>query len=250
MGFFYSHHPTLSLSQVPVDPIVSPGVPSHHAHDFAGKLGVTQDSTALSLQSVLAASGPEKEGGTYWVPSLYVGGQHVTPTDVAARYGRGPAGDRNPRRFVPFPAGLGLVSLRGPAYSTWNVENPPVPSPHKSHTVVPGDPDRKTTCVVQFQDWWDGVEPDGPDWSAHCGYSKNGVIPDGAYALPGLKLIVHYVKFGTPPADAALSSGAPSTMHADFLNTWDDYRLQRAFDLFLKGDATSGEIGRSKLMLA
>lgn len=261
MGAFYSHHfkPHVA-TEYPVDPIVFPGIvgdsewhPDHqhhhgsgpHKHDFAGRLGINENSTTADLLDRLS-SGKEKVGATYWTPSLYVNGQHVIPDDFAARYGTGLAGNKNPDRFIPFPPGMGLVSTRSPKYAVWNLENPGKLNV-KSWNVIPRHDLKETVCTITFPDWWSGRDPGIPNWTLECGYSINGTIPDGAWALPQLKLIVHYGKLPVIN-EAHLSSGPPNTMHADFFNTWDEGRLRKAFDYFLVQDNMTGEVGTAKAL--
>lgn len=245
-GFFYSHHrPGISAA---IDPIVFPGMVGEdehghgpHLHHFGGRIGITADTKAADLIGA-PSTGVDRRGGTYWVPALYWNGLEVLPSDFSARYGLGPTS--SPETIVAFPPGCGIVAGRKPVNVQWNTD--PIQRPTVASFDTPPDPGtRELTCKITFPDLWDGVTPDEPNWSEHFRYSVAKRIPAGWVPVPSLQLKIHWAHL--PPLETVeLSSGPPSSMHADFLNTWDQDHLEAAVEHCLRGRNNCGEIGRNR----
>jgi Domain of unknown function (DUF1996) len=214
---------------LPDDPIVSPGQEgASHMHDFIGNVSTNADSTYASLQastSVCLTSGDE---AAYWVPSLS-NGPDVNAVNVIAYYllGRHDAGD-----LVPFPADLRIIAgdsmAQGPQPLTvvaWScgamgtkVQDP--------NTLTCGDPNKPLFSHIFFPDCWDGLHTDSVDHKSHMAYTNTqGDCPEGfERKVPLLHLQLRYPLTGQ--FLISLSSGTRWTQHADFLNAWNQDRLQ------------------------
>lgn len=244
-GFFYSHNRYSHSAED--DPIVFPGQPgASHLHDFAGRTKIdahSRPADLLSSPSSNVGAKLEQEGGTYWVPALWINGEHIIPIDFSARYGLGPTS--NPERLATFPPGFSVVAGRTRQTVQWNLEPPPRPAAKDKLVVPQPDGIRGLVCKITFPDLWDGVVPDAADWTSHTAYSKRKVIPDGWYAVPQLQLKIRYGKDLPTIDDVGLGSPMhlhdPATMHADFMNTWNQDRLEALVAHCIRGRRNCGE---------
>jgi hypothetical protein len=80
---------------------------------------------------------------------------------------------------------------------------------------------------VEFPSCWNGRDLDSADHRSHMAYARRGRCPSThPVAVPRLTLVV--TRGERPdPATVALSSGSPTSWHADFWNTWNPVRLRR-----------------------
>lgn len=71
-----------------VDPLVSPGEPSHHLHQFFGNEGVTEDREPVRvMRRKPTTCDLSKDTGAYWVPVLYdERGREIKPAHVLVYY--------------------------------------------------------------------------------------------------------------------------------------------------------------------
>ena len=76
---------------------------------------------------------------------------------------------------------------------------------------------------MTFGQCWDGHNLDSQDHKTHVAYGVEGNCPPShPVALPRIEVIVSYREF---TGSATLSSGGVYSAHADFINTWDEGRL-------------------------
>ncbi|HEX6310583.1 MAG TPA: DUF1996 domain-containing protein [Acidimicrobiia bacterium] len=219
-----------------VDPIVWPGRSGRsHRHDFFGASAVDADSTGAALVGSPTTCRQRADTAAYWAPSLLRQGRPVEPAGVTAYYRVAPGVD--PADVVAYP--LGLAAVAGDAGAT---------GPQPTGVVgfgcgrggpvsgrVPSCPETKPLELrVTFPDCWDGEHLDSDDHHSHLAYSgRDGCGGEHPVALPRLTLVVHYPMSGDA-SDVALSSGAPHTAHADFLNGWDEVALGREVESCLE----------------
>jgi hypothetical protein len=86
--------------------------------------------------------------------------------------------------------------------------------------------DRQLRLVVTFPDCWDGERLDSPDHHAHVAYSSKGSCPGShPVPVPQLQFSVEYPVWGDP-SGVLLASGGVLSGHADFMNGWDQRRLE------------------------
>lgn len=251
-GFFYSR---CELDRaIPDDPIVFPAQPgASHLHEFFGATSVDAFSQPENL-----VDGPstcrDRQGATYWVPALYLDGQRIAPDYVNVRYG---LSRRNTDTLQAFPPGLAMVAGRTAKTVEWNCKPTPKPLIKKANRQQVPDcnqlrPGSTLTVNITMPDCWNGKDLDSPDHISHMLYSsyarpkpKGGGCPEGWVSVPSLQIKVHYPKLtdrqSTAAATAYLASGIPATMHADFLNTWNQDRLDELVDYCLRGRRNCGE---------
>lgn len=205
----------------PDDPIVLPRQPGlSHDHTFVGNTSTDAFSTPATLRASGTTCRRKADTAAYWMPTLFVGGQAVTPTTAVAYYRRlTTAGVR------PFPPGLQMVG--GNAHSTtaqsllvtyWDCGDL-VNVPHSSD--VPACPDDSSLSLhVNFPDCWDSKSLLS-DNQRHLAYSINGRCPKAfPVAVPALSLVLRY-PVTTTDQPIELASGGQHSGHADFMNTWD-----------------------------
>ena len=170
------------------DPIVFFGKPGvSHDHSFVGNTGTNASST---LDTLLAGGTTcQRPGDTaaYWMPTLYVDGQPVTPNHAQIYY------RRSTRRHVEaFPPGFRMIAGDAKATSPqrlrltfWNcgVAGGVAPS-----STVPTCPDARAHALrlhVTFPSCWDGKNLDSASHAGHVAYPVAGRCPAKfAHALP------------------------------------------------------------------
>jgi Domain of unknown function (DUF1996) len=218
--------------RAPDDPIVFPGKPGmSHDHSFVGNTTTNASSTLSSL--LAAGTTCERPGDTaaYWMPTLSVDGQAVTPTFAQIYYRR-----RTIRHVEAFPPGFRMIAGSSKATTPqplrvtfWNcgVDGGVAPT-----STVPTCPDTGRHALrlhVTFPSCWDGKNLDSADHQSHVTYPVGGRCPARfAHALPQISLIYRYPVTGA--GDVSLASGSPFSAHADFFNAWRQSDLQALVD--------------------
>jgi hypothetical protein len=218
--------------RAPDDPIVFPGRPGmSHDHSFVGNTTTNASSTLSSL--LAGGTTCERPGDTaaYWMPTLYVDGQAVTPTFAQIYYRR-----RTIRHVEAFPPGFRMIAGSSKATTPqpvrvtfWNcgVDGGVAPT-----STVPTCPDAGRHALrlhVTFPSCWDGKNLDSADHQSHVTYPVGGRCPARlAHALPQISLIYRYPVTGA--GNVSLASGSPFSAHADFFNAWRQSDLQALVD--------------------
>lgn len=225
----------------PDDPIVFPGQPgASHLHQFFGASEVDAGSTADSLRGGPTTCQQQLDTAAYWAPALLVDGSPVEPLHLNAYYRPGPGVD--PAIVEPFPPGLAMIT--GDAHAT---DVPPLSvaawhcgSSSDVRATPPACPaDARLALRITFPDCWDGEHVDTPDHRSHMGRSAGGRCPDShPVAVPQLVMDIHYPVSGSP--ELLLASGALTTAHADFLNAWDQDKLETEVRLCINRQLTCG----------
>lgn len=208
-----------------VDPIVMPGMPAmSHYHQFFGNRSTNENTTTASLLANRATTCQNRaDGSAYWVPQLWQGSTAIAPRSITVLYAKTVTS-----AVVAHPAGLMLIAGDSKAavaqelsVSSWycgnNVQNASATPP-----VCTGN--QELVGLIRFPECWNGKDLDSANHKDHVTYAVNGVCAVGTVALPQLQMHMRY------PAQAdvstlALSSGSIYSMHADFMNGWN----QRAF---------------------
>jgi uncharacterized protein DUF1996 len=219
--------------RAPDDPIVFFGqAGASHDHTFVGNTGTNASSTLASLLGT-GTTTCHRPGDTaaYWMPTLYVGGQPVTPTNAQIYYRR-----TTMRHVGAFPPGFRMIA--GDAKATgaqprrvtfWNCGPAAGVMPSSA---VPTCPDARRNSLrlhVTFPSCWDGKNLDSASHQSHVAYPLRGRCPTKfAHALPQISLIYRYAVTGAP--DAFLASGGQLSAHADFFNAWRQADLQALVD--------------------
>jgi hypothetical protein len=209
------------------DPIVYPGEPgASHLHQFFGAQSVDAHSTADSLRGTGTTCQQPADTASYWAPALLDDDEPVDPVRLHAYYRPGPGVD--PATVQAFPAGLAIIagdpSATEPQPASvvgWHCGSSP-----DLASAPPTCTDEATLALrVTFPDCWDGERTDSADHRSHMGRSRDGRCPEEhPVAVPQLILDIHYPVWGE--ASVRLASGTVLTAHADFLNAWDQGRLE------------------------
>jgi hypothetical protein len=218
--------------RAPDDPIVYPGQPgASHDHSFVGN---RTTSASSSLASLLAGGTTcERRGDTaaYWMPTLFVDGQAVTPTFAQIYYRR-----KTTAHVEAFPPGFRMIAGSAKATSPqplrvtfWNCGADGGVAPTST---VPTCPDARRHALrlhVTFPSCWDGTNLDSADHQSHVTYPVAARCPSRfAHALPQISLIYRYPATGA--GNVSLASGSPLSAHADFFNAWRQSDLQALVD--------------------
>ena len=217
------------------DPIVHAGMAGmSHSHDFFGSRSTNADSTAATLTGQPTTCNQRKDTAAYWAPTLYDHGAPVVPLGAVAYYRAAPGVD--PTTLQPFPAGLAMIAGDSMAESAQPIEVASWTCGSSSNLQVdpPDCPsDAPLRSHLTFADCWDGTHLDSADHRSHLAASHNGHCPKShPVPLPQLTLTVRYPVSGTGH-DLMLASGPTMTVHADFLNAWDETELTSQVDLCL-----------------
>lgn len=218
--------------RAPDDPIVFPGRPGlSHNHTFVGNRTTSASSTLSSL--LAGGTTCERPGDTaaYWMPTLFVDGQAITPVFAQIYYRRSTTA-----HVEAFPPGFRMIAGNAKATSPqplrvvhWNcgVDGGVAPT-----SAVPTCPDARKHSLrlhVRFPSCWDGRNLDSADHQSHVVYPAGGRCPVRfAHALPQISLI--YVYPVTGAGNVSLASGSPLSAHADFFNAWRQSDLQALVD--------------------
>ena len=213
------------------DPIVHPGEPGgSHLHQFFGATDVDAESSYAELTTGSTTCEDKGDTASYWAPVLVDANQvPIEPIRSVAYYRAG--SDVSPTDVAPFPANLMLVG--GNQHAT---EPQPLSVVAWSCGVGARREVSPPNCVgadslrmsVVFPDCWDGRNLTSTDFSdpdsRHVVYSRGGACPDShPVHVPQLQFAIDYTP--VDPVGLALSSGAVTTGHADFWNTWDQAEL-------------------------
>jgi hypothetical protein len=244
--------------RLPDDPIVFPGRPgASHSHDFAGghvDAFSTNDSirqggtTCVRDDEVFKNQTPpepsaDKSG--YWVPSLYVNDQLVTPTKMNPGYASGR--NRNLAAIEAFPRDYKIIAgnatggpqvVNGQAVWSYRCPNGTAGSGSLSPPSAPLCAAPPLVLEIRFPDCFDG-RSDSADHKAHAAYSQDGACPAShPRLLPQQRLTTEYPTMGGPTT--RLASGAVHTAHADFMNGWDRRELANLVKVCLRADEYCG----------
>lgn len=188
------------------DPIVSPGMPAAHEHEFFGNTTTGAFSTYESMIVAPTTCSAAEDTAGYWTPTLFAADGTRVPATSLLIYYRGNA------NTVPFPPDLRMIS--------------------DDVSIGGQDP---SNVIVRFPECWDGVHLDSVDHRSHMYAVPAGQpCPDShPVRLPELAEVFRY-----PVADVSalqLSSGGFETAHADFWNTWQQDALTALVERCING---------------
>lgn len=212
----------------PDDPIVHPGKPGYaHLHDFFGNTSTDAGSTLASLLEADTSCARGADTAAYWAPALLDGADPVTPTTSFAYYRPAPGVD--PARVRAFPPGLMVIAGDQTATEPqptdlvgWTCGSSP-----RNHAAPPDCPRTSPLrAVITFPDCWDGQRTDSDDHASHMANSSEGECPSShPVHVPQLTFAIDYPVWGVDH-DLSLASGSVHSLHADFVNAWDQADLE------------------------
>ena len=246
-----------------VDPIVNPGEPgtpeavAHHMHHFFGNTTTDSNSTLESLRA--AASRPDhgttcepKPGlppnatfgdtAAYWIPTVSwtdSRGTTTGPIKATQTFFYYKLGGKSVREGVnPHPSGLKIVTIQGKNVE-WRCANG-----NWSRTPPKQCSNGKLVVRIKFPDCLavdssgqprTDTDPSDPNAIPHRSHmvdsvqSQNGGVKKcpstHPYPVPMLQTNFTF-PIPTTRGTVKLSSGAYSTMHADFFNAWQEGTLE------------------------
>jgi Domain of unknown function (DUF1996) len=199
------------------DPIVHPGKEgAAHSHDFFGN----RSTSAHSGYRRLLATGKgttctrKADKAAYWMPTMSWNGQTINSRRAVFYYR---AGGKDNAKVAPFPAGLKVVTPRGKQVS-WRCGSRG--GANRPPSRCPGG---VLGVRIIFPDCSNG-KLDSYNHRAHMAYSKPiaGKVRCPSSHPISVPVLTMNVTFPLPTSrgPARLSSGLPSTIHADFFNAW------------------------------
>ncbi len=213
----------------PDDPIVFPNQPGRsHDHSFVGSASTNAFSTLTTLRASATTCRRVGDTAAYWMPTLLVDSQPVTPMGATIYYRRSTLATPH-----AFPAGLKIVAGSSMAVGAQDTRivfwNCGVDGGVRPSSVPPTCANTTTAALrlhVTFPSCWDGRNLDSLDHKSHMAYPTRGICPaDHPVPTPQITLIYRYPTTGGPLT--ALASGSALTGHADFFNAWNQDELGR-----------------------
>ena len=211
------------------DPIVHPRMPGMaHEHEFFGNTETNADSTPASLRDTQTTCDVKADDSAYWVPTLRKYGHRVAPTQLRMYYQRGTSLDE---RIRPFPKGLVMIAGNSKATAA---QSKAVVAWHcagqgGNYAKPPSCGSDDLVMTIRFPECWDGANLDSWNHKAHMAKRVDRRCPSThPVAVPRLVMNVHYKM----PSNAGLSlaSGSIYSLHADFMNGWNQSVLTRRVD--------------------
>jgi len=211
--------------RAPDDPIMYPGQPGvSHDHSFVGNTSTNASSTLASLRKAGTTCQRKADTAAYWMPTLFVSGTPVPPSQATIYYQRAAS-----KRLRPFPPGLKMIAgnymSRRPQsllVTSWDCGD--LVDVQRSSTTPTCPSGSSLRLRVNFPDCWNGKSLDSPSHKSHMAYSVGGRCPRGhPVAVPALSIVYRYPTTGGP--NAALASGGQYSGHADFVNAWNQRTL-------------------------
>jgi len=207
------------------DPVVFPRQPGRsHNHTYIGNRSVDADTTSASLIGGRSSCEAEGDSSAYWMPTLFVGENDVTPLTAIVYYV-----NRSRQRISAPPRGLVMIAGNAEARSrqpkgivAWSCGA--VGGPPRYATIPACREDQMLQLQATFPNCWDGRRLDSADHKQHLKYSSRGLCPAShPVAMPQVILIVLYPPV---PLGSQVASGRFGA-HADFMNGWDQVELER-----------------------
>ncbi|MGH8928578.1 MAG: DUF1996 domain-containing protein [Acidimicrobiia bacterium] len=235
------------------DPIVFPGqLPAGHHHEFYGSTETGPSSVPGSLIGSSTTCSDSADSSGYWHPTVFFDGVR-TPATLASIYYTQRTTKKPVADVQSWPAGLRVVAGDGHAQTPqsdfivwWDCDGVDMERQPTAPTCPTSS--RGLEANVRFPDCWDGANLDSADHKSHMSYSVNdgsGVFRcDAAHPvpLPYLHMIIRWD--GQYPAgeSVTISSGSTLTFHADFMNGWNQVRLESLIDQCIVTQIECGRI--------
>lgn len=241
------------------DPIVYPGQPGKsHNHTFSGNPTVNAFSTAESLRAAGQSTCKlSRDTAAYWTPTLYNDGVAVIPYETRAYYRAGTFD--GPGVQAP-PFGLKIVAGNSAATSPQPANRAGFQCRDSGGNTVPKQslPPRCPVgdfleASVVFPNCWDGVNLDSADHKSHMAYADPNVKCPATHPVrvPQLTLAQRYpvdAERGTITlASMGPASSSAMTLHADFINAWDQPTLQMLVDECIHKNTACEDITNNRL---
>jgi hypothetical protein len=159
---------------------------------------------------------------------------------------------RKPADLAVVPAGLRVVAGDMHAASPqkddrvwWDCDG--VEMEHQATAPTCPTTSRGLEANVRFPDCWDGVNLDSADHKSHMSYSTNNggtFVCDATHPvqLPHVQMIIRWDGIYVPGESITLASGNTMTLHADFMNAWQQHRLSALQETCIRTRTECGRI--------
>ena len=222
------------------DPIVAPGPHrrSEHEHVFFGNRSTSSDSSYRSMRKASTSCRLRQDTAGYWVPALIDrAGREVKPHGALVYYRSvGALADKNIRAF---PKDFRMISDDYHFHCGEDRNSSPVPVDCSNVSRS-----KLLKMTVVFPSCWNGRRLDSKDHMGHVAFpTGKGCPKTHPVELPRLAIIA---MFQVQDARGyTVSSGDPSSTHADFWNTWRQKTLRNLVQRCLgRGvDELCGQVG-------
>jgi Domain of unknown function (DUF1996) len=211
------------------DPIVFANTPgASHDHSFVGNRTTNAFSTTDSLLGGRTTCRRSAETAAYWMPTLYVDGNPVTPMGATIYYRR-----KTLQRVTATPPGFKMIAgdakaqaPQGRQITFWNCGVQAGVAPSSAPPACPDTRGSGLRLHVTFPACWNGVSLDSPNHQQHVAYQTRGRCPAGYnVAIAQISIIYRYGITGQHSFE--LASGGVYSAHADFFNAWNQAELER-----------------------
>jgi len=208
------------------DPIRFPGQPGRsHNHTYIGNRDVDASTTPATLRSGDTTCDIERDASTYWVPTVFVGQDPITPLAAVVYYTK-----RTTLPVVALPVGLKMLAGNPTAHhhqpreiASWSCGG--VGGQRRFAAIPACRADDALELEVRFPNCWNGKATDSPNHRRHMAYSTEaGACPaTHPVRLPTITIVLLYPSL---PKGARPASGTFAA-HADFMNGWEQPELER-----------------------
>lgn len=208
------------------DPILFPGQPGRsHNHTFIGNQAVDASTTPASLRGGPTTCDLEKDASTYWVPTVYLGPEPVTPLAALVYYTKRTSGP-----VVTPPVGLKMLAGNPNAHhrqakgiASWSCGG--VGGTPRFSVIPVCAQDDALELNVRFPNCWNAKSTDSADHRRHMAYSNAAGQCPGSHPvrLPTITLVLLY----PPQPRGAQPASGKFAAHGDFINGWDQAELER-----------------------
>ncbi|MGH3065765.1 MAG: DUF1996 domain-containing protein [Gaiellaceae bacterium] len=236
-GLFIVNCPFSHRKQV--DPIVNPGTPSGHMHDFLGNRSIDSNSTYASASVAATTCAFSGDRAGYWVPTLVApNGSFVTPRRALVYYRNKPVKYGTTIAFPPdFRLIAGGVGV-GPPHAGWSCEQ-------DAANMVATPPNCGSGIMVlhvKFPNCWNGVSTDSVNHRSHVVYPTSSSTCPSTHPVKVPEIFLH-VRYqpGASGSGYKLSDGTVSP-HADFWNTWQQPKLELLVKDCLRAGKSCGQV--------
>jgi hypothetical protein len=207
------------------DPIRFPGQPGRsHNHTYVGNRSVDAPTTPATLRGGATTCDVDEDSSTYWVPTVFVGREPITPLAGLVYYTK-----LTNAPVVAPPAGLKIVAgnpsarrRQSKSIVSWSCGG--VGGTPRVAALPNCTEDDALELEVVFPNCWDGKATDSPNHKRHMAYARGGECPKAhPVRLPTITLVLLY----PPLPRGAIVSAGRFAGHADFINGWDQDELAR-----------------------
>ena len=197
-----------------------------HYHQFFGNRSTDENTTTASLLANRPSTCQNRaDFSAYWAPQLWQGSTAIAPKSMTVLYAKTVTS-----AVVAHPSGMVLIAGNAKATTaqdlsivSWYCGNN-VQNATATPQACTGNQD--LVGLIRFPECWNGKDLDSTNHKDHVTYAVNGVCATGTVALPQIQMHIHY------PAQAdvstlAMSSGSIYSLHADFMNGWNQRGFER-----------------------